>query len=190
MFNLRIAASMAACSALVFAGVAGSVSASNDSTMTPENLLPMFQSAASTDDAFPAEVKPEELGIAAQAESRSLGSDSVARYWVTLAERSQVCLVMYIPGGYEVAGSTCGTLTDFNQKGLKLKLRSNIDGNIVSRVAYLFPSDVELTSLTADSRGTESENFVALTPEQNADFTPRDLARSGHSDFVFYPIGE
>lgn len=193
MLNLRFAGSLVACLTLTLGGIASSVAANNDDVTTPESLIPVFQRTETASDSIPAELNPVELGVPDGSEMRSLGSDSIGQYWVSLSPTSQVCLTMYIPGGYEVAGSTCGTLTEFNKKGLKLQINSNIDGELVSRVAYLFPSDVDMADLApADhpvSRAATDVNFVAISPEQNADLEARAVPRSSGSEFQFRPLG-
>lgn len=194
MINKRIGMAITAGSALIIAGIAGCVAADDGSAATPETIIPIFQNDQVPGDALPEEIKPQDLGIAEGADTRHLGSDSVAEYWVTLSDASEVCLVMHIPGGYEVAGSTCGTLSEFNQRGLKLKTATTIDGDSVSRVAYLFPSDVELTTLEPvaskhSSLNSNSDSFVAMTPEQNAELEPHDMTRTDGANFTFYPLG-
>lgn len=183
----------AAVAALI--GVATALPAMTDDAdrLDVEVVLPMLALSRTAADSVPKAVDLDNLGGIDEATVRSLGSDGTARYWVARAGRSGVCLIAHIPGGNEISASTCGTISDFNRRGLAIiagQSRSDLNTSVE---AYLLPSDVDVTAIASSSMLRKSSDnpahpaLLTVNP-QDPRLQAAEVPREHGDPFQFRPI--
>lgn len=122
---------------------------------------------------------------------RSVGSDGIADYWVSVVDDSQVCLVGYISGDNWVVASTCSTVSEFYRQGVGLELGQ---GENSGTEAYLLPADIDAEQLglpaeasTFGTVKTEGAVLISVDPEGPRP-APTEVERENGIVFQFLPL--
>lgn len=156
-------------------------------------VLPMLAMPQTAADSVPEVVRLDELGGVDETTVRSLGSDGTADYWVARAGQSGVCLVAHIPGGNEISASTCGTIADFNRRGLAIIAGQSRSDLSTSVEAYLLPSDVDVSAIASGgmvmkSSGSATHRALLTVNPQDPRLQAAEVPRQHGDPFQFTPI--
>lgn len=164
--------------------------AADGSSVNVEEMLPMLATPQTALDLVPKEVTLDSLGEIDADSVRAIGSDGVADYWVARSGTSQVCLILYIPGGNEVSASTCASLAHFYRAGMGLIAGESMTDPSRSTEVYLLPADINPSDLLVRMDSSPlpkiSANLLSMRPSNS--LRPADLSRMDGSIFNFNPI--
>lgn len=97
-------------------------------TNSPGELVSILNSKATSEDAIPSDVSLDGIGDGGlDADSaRVLGETDVARFWVGLDAKSNICVVVHLLGS-KGGGSACTSEAIFNERGLYLAVNGGTD---------------------------------------------------------------
>ncbi|WP_143557007.1 hypothetical protein [Serinibacter salmoneus] len=171
----------------VTGGLVGASGSGQDATPI-EELIPALSSPTSKTDIPPATLGLRSLNVPDDAVIRNLGSDSLAEYWVTVAD-DEVCLIADINTHAESAASGCSPLPAFKREGLSLNAYSHVDGDTIEVEAHLVPGDVEISPDLSDlhaSRGLQP-GLITFDPRLETLETTH-LYRTNGGTFELTPV--
>lgn len=190
MRNKATTASVALVGAAGLVLAASTPALAGTGTTPIEDVVPIFSLTQTAADVPPSNVNLEALGDIDPESVRAVGSDDVASYWVGQSADEDICLITYIPGGNEVAGSSCRSIPEFNQWGLGMIMGEDTADPSRSAEAYYLPSDISVAAIGAsDQSGARvaASNFTSGRPGA-LNLSPEDVTRSDGSTFHFQPL--
>lgn len=167
-------------------------SASGEGRLTIEEMVPALASKKTENDEFPGQIGKTILTDIDEESIRAVAQDERANYWIAKSGTTNICLIAHIPGGYEVAASTCAPATTVFNQGMGL-LVSEAGADERTVEAYLLPQDVDAESIAAANPGTrilanDDAKIVTRFPDEAEGIQVTTAARSSGGDFILTPL--